>query len=109
MTGAANSKLVGASQESPQPIVTANWKASSGNTWTVPFGGGIGRIIKFGNQPVNLSAQFYGSAKYPRFGAPWSMRLQLAFLFPKRTKAREKEILEKKLKQLEQEQPSPKK
>lgn len=92
-----------------QPIVTANWEASSGSNWTIPFGGGIGRIMKFGNQPVNLSAQFYGNAKYPRFGAPWSMRLQLAFLFPKLTKAREKEILEKKLKELDQEQQSPKK
>src|SRR6266851_1154844 len=26
------------------PIITANWKASRSNVWTVPFGGGIGRI-----------------------------------------------------------------
>ena len=32
------------------------------------------------------------------------MRLQLAFLFPKLTKDEEKKILEKKLKQLEEEQ-----
>jgi hypothetical protein len=55
-----------------QPIITANWEASSGNVWTVPFGGGLGRIMKFGNQPVSLSASFYGNAKYPRFGSPWS-------------------------------------
>jgi hypothetical protein len=24
-----------------QPILTADWRASSGNTWTVPFGGGV--------------------------------------------------------------------
>jgi hypothetical protein len=65
--------------------------------------------MKIGNQPVNLQAQFYGNAKYPRFGSPWSMRLQLAFLFPKLSKAEEKKILEKKLKQLEQEQQTPKK
>lgn len=92
-----------------QPIITANWEARSGNIWTVPFGGGIGRIMKFGNQPVNLSAQFYGNATSPRFGAPWSMRLQLAFLFPKLSKTKEKEILEKKLKQLDEEQQSPQK
>ena len=56
----------------------------------------------------DLQAQFYGNAKYPRLGSPWSMRLQLAFLFQKLTKAEEKKILEKKLKQLEQEQQSPK-
>jgi hypothetical protein len=92
-----------------QPIITANWEARSGNVWTVPFGGGIGRIMKIGFQPVNLQAQFFGNATYPRFGSPWSMRLQLAFLFPKLTKAEEKKLLERKLKQLDQEQQSQKK
>ena len=92
-----------------QPIITANWEARSGNVWTVPLGGGIGRIMKFGNQPVNLQAQFFGNATHPQFGSPWTMRLQLAFLFPKLTKAEEKKILEKKLKQLDQQQQSPKK
>jgi hypothetical protein len=86
---------------SMQPIVTANWQASSNNVWTVPVGGGVGRIMKFGFQPVNLSAQFYGNAVHPLNGSPWSMRLQLAFLFPKLTKDQEKMMLEKKLKQLE--------
>ena len=87
-----------------QPIVTANWQASSGNVWTVPVGGGIGRIMKFGFQPVNLSAQFYGNAVHPVNGSPWSMRLQLAFLFPKLSKAEEKMMLEKKFKQLQEDQ-----
>src|SRR5215472_896079 len=87
-----------------QPIVTANWQASSDNVWTVPVGGGIGRIMKFGPQPVNLTAQFYGNAVHPVSGSPWSMRLQIAFLFPKLSKAEEKMMLEKKLKQLETEQ-----
>ena len=95
-----------------QPILTANWRATSGNVWTVPFGGGIGRIMKLGFQPVNISGQFYGNAVTPAGGSPWSMRLQIAFLFPKFTKQQEKEMMEMKLKQLEQEQqqaPAPKK
>ena len=47
-----------------QPIITADWRASSGNVWTVPFGGGLGRIMKIGFQPVNISGQFYGNAAY---------------------------------------------
>ncbi len=39
---------------SMSPIITANWMATSGNVWTVPFGGGIGRIMKLGFQPVNI-------------------------------------------------------
>jgi len=87
-----------------QPIITANWMASPSNVWTVPFGGGIGRIMKLGFQPVNISGQFYGNAVTPASGSPWSMRLQIAFLFPKFTKGQEKMMMEQKLKQLEQEQ-----
>ena len=93
------------------PILTANWMASSGNVWTIPFGGGVGRIMKLGFQPVNITAQFYGNAVYPAGTSPWGMRLQIAFLFPKFTKQQQKEIMEMKLKQLEQEQqqsPAPK-
>jgi len=66
------------------PIVTANWKAASDNVWTVPVGGGVGRVFRLGFQPVNASVQFYGNAAHPKEGSPWGMRLQLAFLFPKR-------------------------
>ena len=40
-----------------QPTLTANWEAPSGSQWVVPFGGGVGRIMKFGYQPVSLTAQ----------------------------------------------------
>jgi hypothetical protein len=85
---------------SSSPIITANWKASSGNVWVVPFGGGVGRIMKLGFQPVNLTAQFYGNAAYPTHGSPWGMRLQLAFLFPRLNEEQEKALLENRLKEL---------
>ena len=93
------------------PILTANWMAPSGSVWTVPFGGGVGRVMKLGFQPVNITAQFYGNAVYPAGGSPWSMRLQIAFLFPKLSKEQKKMMMEQKLKQLDQEQqqPQPKK
>ncbi|MEG9435135.1 neuromedin U [Edaphobacter sp. HDX4] len=68
---------------SAAPILTANWQAASGNIWTVPVGGGVGRIFRVGFQPVNTTAQFYGNAAHPNSGSTWSMRMQLAFLFPK--------------------------
>jgi len=85
------------------PILTADWEASSGNVWTVPFGGGVGRVMKLGFQPVNITAQFYGNAVHPAGTSSWGMRLQIAFLFPKLSKAQEKMIMEQKLKQLEKE------
>ena len=86
-----------------QPTLTANWEATSGNTWTVPFGGGVGRIMKLGNQPISLTAQFYGNAVHPEGTPSWSMRLQIAFLFPKLTKEQKEILLKKKLQELEAE------
>lgn len=86
------------------PIITADWRQSGDNRWTVPFGGGIGRIMKLGFQPVNITAQFYGNAVHPPGASPWNLRLQFVLLFPKLTKEQEKGLLEQKLKKLNQEQ-----
>jgi hypothetical protein len=87
------------------PIVTANWRAPGGSVWTVPFGGGVGRIMKVGFQPVNITAQLYGNAVHPPGVSPWGLRLQFVLLFPKLTKEQEKGLLEQKLKQLNEQQP----
>jgi hypothetical protein len=84
------------------PILTANWRGSSGSVWTVPFGGGIGKIARLGYQPVNLSAAFYGNPVNPSGASPWSMRLQIAFLFPKLSKEQQAMTMQQKLKQLPQ-------
>jgi hypothetical protein len=91
------------------PIITANWKASDDNVWTVPFGGGIGRVMKLGFQPVSILAQFYGNAIHPPGASPFGLRVQIAFLFPKLSKEEQKMMMEQKLKQLEQEQQPPQK
>ncbi len=83
-----------------QPTLTANWQVDGSGRWVVPFGGGVGRIMKLGFQPVNLTAQFYGSAVHPPDTSPWGLRLQIAFLFPKLTKQQQKMLLEQKLKQM---------
>ena len=91
-----------------QPILTADWRASSGNMWTVPFGGGVGRIMKLGFQPVNITGQFYGNALYPSGASSWSMRLQIAFLFPKLSKEQEMRLMEERLKQMKEQLPQKK-
>jgi hypothetical protein len=67
-----------------QPILTANWEAANGDRWVVPFGGGIGRVMKLGMQPVNLQLGFYGNAVHPANASPWSVRVQFVLLFPKK-------------------------
>jgi len=67
-----------------QPIITANWAAAQGSdVWTVPIGGGVGRIMKAGSQPVNISAQAYANVAYPSGASPWGIRVQFALLFPR--------------------------
>ena len=65
------------------PIITADWKARDGDRWTVPLGGGAGRIFTIGTQPVNAQMQAFYNVARPDFGADWSIRFQLQFLFPK--------------------------
>jgi hypothetical protein len=65
-----------------QPTLTANWNAADDYRWVVPFGGGVGRIMRLGAQPVNVGLQCYSNAIHPPGGASWTMRLQIAFLFP---------------------------
>ena len=66
------------------PINTANWEAGSDNRWTIPLGGGFGRVFKIGKQAVNAQLSTYYNVETPdNFGAEWQMRAQIQFLFPK--------------------------
>jgi hypothetical protein len=47
------------------PVITANWEADSDNRWTVPLGGGFGKITKWGKQPVDLSMQAFYNVEQP--------------------------------------------
>jgi hypothetical protein len=69
---------------SAAPIITANWKAEqSKNVWTVPLGGGVGKLWRIDRLPVNTQMQAFYNVEKPEFGADWTLRLQLQFLFPK--------------------------
>jgi hypothetical protein len=65
------------------PIMTVNWKADSGEKWTVPVGGGIGKIFHLGKLPVNSQIGAYYNVERPEFAANWQIRAQVQFMFPK--------------------------
>ena len=83
---------------SSSPIISANWHnqapldaanggdTTSGGRWTIPFGGGVGRITRLGPQPVNMQVNFYGNAVHPSGASSWGLRLQIALLYPKKPK-----------------------
>jgi len=76
------------------PIITANWPAKGSDVWTVPLGGGIGKLFRLGQVlplegheiaklPINTQIQFFGNVARPDDGAKWQLRFQFQFLFPK--------------------------
>jgi hypothetical protein len=65
------------------PIITANWRATSGNKWTVPIGGGGGKILHIGHQAVNAYIQVFDNIVQTHEGGTWTLRLQIQLLFPK--------------------------
>ena len=76
------------------PVITANWEADSDNRWTVPVGGGFGKIMKWGKQPIDLSLAAFYNVEQPNplvgqgvnldnQGETWTLRLQIKLLFPK--------------------------
>ena len=65
------------------PIVTANWRAASGDQWILPVGGGVGRLFRIGKQPINASLQAYANVVKPDFFGDVTIRAQIQFLFPK--------------------------
>ena len=64
------------------PILTANWEASGGDQWTVPFGGGFGRVFAIGKQRVNASLEAFWNVVKPNGGPDWTLRAQFQLLFP---------------------------
>jgi hypothetical protein len=65
------------------PITTADWEQSSDNKWTIPLGGGFGRLIRFGKQPVDFKLQGFSYLEKPEGGPDWSVQFAVKFLFPK--------------------------
>ena len=65
------------------PIITANWKADNSERWTVPLGGGVGKIFHIGKLPVNTQLSAYYNVVKPDDAANWQLRVQVQFMFPK--------------------------
>jgi len=68
------------------PIITANWNAPNDQQWIVPFGAGAGKVFKIAKLPINMNAQVFYNAVKPDGVGEWQSRIQLQFLFPKKSK-----------------------
>ena len=64
------------------PILTVDWNAPGSQQWTVPLGGGVGKIFHLGKLPVNSQISAYYNVVRPDFQANWQIRAQIQLMFP---------------------------
>jgi hypothetical protein len=70
------------------PFITAFWRAPENNKWTVPFGGGFGKMTRFFGQSMVWQMHLYYNAVRPEdLPCPkWQVLTWVALLFPPVTK-----------------------
>lgn len=65
------------------PYITANWEKDGDDRWTVPIGIGVGKVHRFGTQPVSLQLTPYYNVVRPDDAAEWTLQFRINLLFPK--------------------------
>jgi hypothetical protein len=65
------------------PVITADWEAK-GEQWTVPVGGGVGRVVHLAKQAVNFKAAVYGNVIKQDQGSDYNVQLSATLLFPQK-------------------------
>jgi len=67
--------------------VLANWKNASSDTWTVPLGIQIAKVVKFGKLPVRFGLAGQWMPVQPdSFGQKWNIQLVVSPVLPKLVK-----------------------
>jgi hypothetical protein len=61
--------------------ISANWTKAQSERWTVPVGGGVGKLFFAGKLPISVSLQGFYNVVTPTGGPNWSLNFQLALLF----------------------------
>lgn len=67
---------------STAPINLANWEANDGQKWTVPLGGGFGKMFNLGKLPMDFQIQGFYNVIKPDIIGDWQLRVQLKLIFP---------------------------
>lgn len=62
--------------------ITADWEVSSDERWTVPLGGGFGKVFSFAGYSWSASAQAFSNVETPSDAPKWSWNMQLSMMFP---------------------------
>lgn len=62
--------------------ITADWTEDSSNRWTVPVGGGFGKVFTVGGESLSASLQGIANVVRPDHSAKWAINFQISILFP---------------------------
>jgi hypothetical protein len=65
--------------------ILANWKADkSGDTWTVPLGLNVSKVVTFGKLPVRFALAGQYMVHHPdTFGQNWNIQFMMVPVIPK--------------------------
>ena len=63
--------------------IVADWKAPSGEKWTVPLGVSIGKVVYFGRLPVQFQIAGQYFVEKPLGGPEWNVQLQITPVIPR--------------------------
>ena len=64
------------------PTIRANWNADHGSQWTIPLGGGLGKVFRLGKQRFDGNVSAYYNVAKPDDVDDWQLRMQFRYLFP---------------------------
>jgi len=64
-------------------IMTADWEAKGGQRWTVPLGGGVGKLFRLGKLPIDTTLEAFWNVEHPDYAADWQLRFRVTFLLPR--------------------------
>jgi hypothetical protein len=65
--------------------MTADWNAPASKRWTIPVGMDVGKAFQIGKQSVSVQFGTYYNVERAEGAGRWLVRLQVSFIFPKRT------------------------
>ena len=60
---------------------TYNWNASSGQRWTVPISASVSKVVKLGDNFVNLGFAYVTYATRPQYAPEWELRFNAQYVF----------------------------
>ena len=63
------------------PTFVSDWKAPSGQKWTVPIGIDIGKVVPIGTQSLSVQVGAYYNVAKPDGAADWILRAQVMWAF----------------------------